>query len=96
VKRHASFVTENMLQVIADEFETQWNFPNCVGAFDGKLPPIRRPQNSGSHSYNYKSHFYVHLQAIVDAKYTVMTWISEHTGDKVTVAFSPNPAFTVI
>ena len=36
VKRHMHFVTENMLQEIADEFETQWNFPNCVGAIGGK------------------------------------------------------------
>jgi len=36
VKRHMHFITENMLQEIADEFETQWNFPNCVAAIDGK------------------------------------------------------------
>ena len=54
VKRHMPFVTENMLQEIAGEFETQWNFRNCVGAIDGKrVPRIRYPQNmcpvSGAH-----------------------------------------------
>jgi hypothetical protein len=43
------FVTGNMLQEIADEFETQWNFPNCVGAIDGKHVRIRCPQSYGSH-----------------------------------------------
>jgi hypothetical protein len=39
---------ENILQEIEDEFETQWNFPNCVGAIDGKLVHGRCPQSSGS------------------------------------------------
>ena len=73
VKRQMPFVTENMLQVTADEFETQWNFPNCVGAIDGKHVPIRCPQSSGYQFYNYKSYFSVRLQAIVDAKYKFMT-----------------------
>ena len=67
------FVTENVLQEIADEFEMQWNFPNCVGAIDGKHVRIRCPQSSGSQFYKYKSCFYVHLHAIVDAKYKFMT-----------------------
>jgi hypothetical protein len=62
------FVKENMLQEIADEFKMLWNFPNCVGAIDGKHVRIRCPQSSGSQFYNYKSH----LQEIVDAKYKFM------------------------
>ena len=73
MKRHVPFVAENMLQEIADEFETQWNFPNCVGAIDGKHVCIRCPQSSGSQFYDYKSYFSVHLQAIVDVKYKFMT-----------------------
>jgi hypothetical protein len=30
------FVTQNMIQKTADEFEMQWNFPNYKGAIDGK------------------------------------------------------------
>jgi hypothetical protein len=69
------FVTENMLQEIADEFETQWNFPNCVGAIDGNYVRIRCPQSSGSqfYKYKYKSYFSVDLHAIVDEKYKFMT-----------------------
>ena len=73
VKRHMPFVTENMLQEITDEFETQWNFPNCVGAMDGKHVRFRCPQSSGFQFYNYKPYFSVHLQATVDAKYKFMT-----------------------
>ena len=36
VKRHVPLVMENMLQETPDEFKTHWNFPNCVGATDGK------------------------------------------------------------
>ena len=73
VKRYMPFVTENMLQEIADEFETQWSFRNCVGATDRKHVRIRGPQSSGSQFYNYKSYFSVHIQAVVDAKYKFMT-----------------------
>jgi len=73
VKRHTPSVTENMLQDIADGFETQWNFPNCVGAIDRKYVRIRCPQSSGSQFCNYKPYFSVHLQAIVDAIYKFKT-----------------------
>jgi len=57
----------------ADKFETQWHFPNCVVAIDGKHVRIRSQQSSGSQFYNYKSYFSAHLEAIVDAKYKCMT-----------------------
>ena len=76
VKQHMPFVMENMLQELADAFEMLWNFPYCVGAIDGKHVCIRCPQSSNSSDsqfYNYKPHFPVHLQAIVDAKYKQIT-----------------------
>lgn len=54
---------------IARQFELQWNFPNCLGAIDGKHVVIQSPPNTGSQFFNYKSHFSVVLLGLVDADY---------------------------
>jgi DDE superfamily endonuclease len=46
-----------------------WQFPNCIGAVDGKLVRIQRPIRCGGSFYNYKKTFSINLMAVVDAHY---------------------------
>lgn len=56
-------------QNISKHFYDTWNFPNCLGAIDGKHIRILCPNKSGSMFYNYKHFFSVVLQGVVDANY---------------------------
>ena len=61
--------SEDKWKSIADEFYERWNFPNCIGAIDGKHVMIQCPFNSGSLFYNYKSYFSIVLLAVASADY---------------------------
>lgn len=54
---------------IAKEFYETWNFPNCVGAIDGKHIRIKCPKHSGTMYFNYKHFYSIVLQAVADARY---------------------------
>ena len=54
---------------IEREFYKRWNFPNCIGALDGKHCVITSPGNSGGVFWNYKGTFSINLMALVDASY---------------------------
>lgn len=66
---YLKFPTKDEFRTISNEFYEKWNFPNCVGAMDGKHVRIQAPKNSGSEYYNYKNYFSVVLFAICDANY---------------------------
>lgn len=61
--------TPELWTKIEEEFKTKWNFPNCIGAIDGKHVNIRAPWNSGSLFFNYKKFFSIVLLAVADANY---------------------------
>lgn len=42
---------------IGNEFHLKWNFPNCLGAVDGKHIRIKCPKNARSPFFNYKVQF---------------------------------------
>lgn len=57
---------------IAKDFEEKWDFPNCIGAMDGKHVAVKCPPKSGSTYFNYKNYFSIILFAIVDADYNFL------------------------
>ena len=54
---------------IADEFMRDWDFPNCIGALDGKHVAIECPGYNGWEFYNYKGFDSIVLMTMCNAKY---------------------------
>lgn len=54
-------LTKEQWVEVSNQFNTKWNFPNCVGAIDGKHIAIKCPPRAGSLFYNYKVHSLIFL-----------------------------------
>ena len=54
---------------VAQEFENHWNFPNALGAIDGKHVVMQAAARSGSSFFNYKKTHSIVLMAICNARY---------------------------
>ncbi|CAG4953387.1 unnamed protein product [Colias eurytheme] len=56
-------------QKISKGFLENADFPNCIGAVDGKHIRIIKPCHSGSLYFNYKKYFSMSLLAVCDSNY---------------------------
>ena len=54
---------------ISRKFEERWNFPQALGAINGKHIKIQKPKNGGSFYYNYKHPHSIILMAITGLEY---------------------------
>lgn len=54
---------------MAEDMFNYRQFPNCLGALDGKHVRIQKPFNSGSLYFNFKSYLSTVLMAVVNANY---------------------------
>ena len=59
----------NEWKQIANGMFSQLDFPNRIGALDGKNITIECPANSGADFYNYKKFYSIVLMAMCDARY---------------------------
>ena len=73
--RYMPAATEETWKESEAGFRHRWNFPNCIGAIDGKHVVITCPPKTSSIHFNYKGTFSINLMAIADHKYR-FTYIS--------------------
>jgi len=64
----AAPTTQDWLEISNGYFKTS-QFPNCVGAVDGKHIRVECPKNSGTLYYNYKQYYSLILMAVCDSNY---------------------------
>ena len=62
--------TQREWKEVTQLFEFKWNFPNYVGAIDGKHVMMQAPARAGSTFFNYKgTHSFCFLMAIANSDY---------------------------
>ena len=61
--------SEEQWRKIADDLHTRLQFPNCIGAIDGKHIVMQAVHGAESEYYNYKGTQSIVLMAMVDANY---------------------------
>ena len=61
--------TEEEWKELSDQMFSTWQYPNSIGAMDGKHIGIFNPADSVSMFYNYKSFYSIVLLGLVDHRY---------------------------
>ncbi|KAL4712634.1 hypothetical protein ACJJTC_007931 [Scirpophaga incertulas] len=61
---------ENDWLKISEDFYKRTNFPNCLGALDGKHIRLEKPNGAGSEFFNYKQYNSIVLMAVADSNYS--------------------------
>ena len=61
--------TKDEWKDIANSTQKRWQFPNCIGAADGKHISTIHPCGSGSEFFNYKGFYNIVLLALIDHDY---------------------------
>ena len=74
-KKYLPFPKRNYWISILEGFYNKWNFPNCIGALDGKQIRLKCPPNSGSQVFCYKKFFSLVLMALCDSYYRFV-WVN--------------------
>ena len=64
--------SEGEWEELAKEFEEKWQYPNCIGAINGKHVVRHPPSGSGSHYFNYKRSYSVVLMGVAGLNYEVV------------------------
>jgi hypothetical protein len=64
-----TYTNEGKWRSVAQGFSKHANFPNCVGAVDGKLIRIEKPGRSGSLYFNYRHYCSIVLLAVEDSNF---------------------------
>ena len=83
--------SEDEWLTIADKFESRWQYPNAIGAIDGKHVVIRKPSHGGSHYYNHKHSHSIILTAIAGPSCECL--YAEQTVELMMVVFGINVDF---
>lgn len=81
--------TSDEWQQIASDFSSNWNFPMCIGAIDGKRFLVQS-QNTGPEFCDYKGYHGILMVALVDANYKFLYVATEAQGQANAVGFWDN------
>ncbi|XP_047477243.1 protein ALP1-like [Penaeus chinensis] len=78
--------TSDEWQLVAGDFSSNWNFPMCIGAIDGKRFLVQS-QNTGPEYCEYKGYHGIIMVALVDANYKFLYVAAEAQGQANAAGF---------